>query len=1113
MEKPRPSAYTRPMAICAGCSRELRGEFSFCPFCGAPVASAAQATEERKVVTCLFCDLVGFTARAERLDPEDVRAVLAPYHARVRSQLERHGGTVEKFIGDAVMAVFGAPVAHDDDPERAVRAALAIRDEAREEGVELRIGVATGEALVNLGARPAEGEGMASGDVVNTAARLQSAAPVYGVLVGEATYRATRRTIAYREADSVYAKGKAEPVPVWEAIEARARFGTEVLDHAAGKLVGRDHELDVLRSALDRARHERSAQLVTLVGVPGMGKSRLVHELSRIVDSDPELITWRQGRCLAYGDGVTFWALAEIVKAEAGVLEGDDEDEALRKLHAAVAEVIADPQAAEWIESRLRPLAGLESETEIAGDRRGEAFAAWRRFIEALADRRTLIAVFEDLQWADDGLLDFVDELADWASGVPLLLVCTTRPELLSRRPSWGGGKLNASTVALSPLSDGETALLIAQVLERSVLPADTQRSLLERAEGNPLYAEQFALLYAERGSAEELPLPESLQGIVAARLDTLPASEKSLLQDAAVVGKVFWTGCLHLPSDESEPRLRELGRKGFVRRQLRSSVAGEDEYAFAHVLVRDVAYGQIPRAERSRKHRSTAEWIESLGRAEDHAEMLAHHWRAALELARAAGRSDLDLVDPARRASREAGDRAASLNAHAAAEAYYAQALSLWPATDAERPDLQFRHARALHLAGDERREAALAEARDALTAAGESAQAAEASAFLARIAWYRGDKEDSLRHLTAAEELAATAPPSAAKTRVLATSARQRVLAGDHETGRPLADEALAMARDLGLAELEAHALGTIGTALTTTASEGGRVELEQALELALAANSPVAGTMLINLAVDAAIGGDFRREDELVAEAIRTAERFGDRDTVRFARGDYVWTRWVLGNWDEALGMAERFVAECEHDPHYLENMALFVRSYIRSARGDMKGALEDADREHALARKIGDPQTLLPSLAWNSYLYARLGRTDDARALALEAIAFAGPHPDIVAPLGTVTVVAAQLGIEDEVREVAERARDHPVNMTIRAAAAGDHARAADRYAEMGAPSLEAFHRFASGERLLAAGRREEGEAELERALAFYRSVGATDFLRRGDALVGVRASHG
>jgi class 3 adenylate cyclase len=1059
--------------------------------------------EERKVVTCLFCDLVGFTARAERLDPEDVRALLAPYHARVRAELEHHGGTVEKFIGDAVMAVFGAPVAHEDDPERAVRAALAIRDTARDEGIELRIGIATGEALVALGARPAEGEGMASGDVVNTAARLQSAAPVYGVLVGETTYRATRRAIECRKVEPVAAKGKAEPVEAWEAVEALARFGTEVLDHAAGGLVGRERELDVLRSALARVRSERSSQLVTLVGVPGIGKSRLVHELSRIADADPELITWRQGRCLAYGEAVTFWALAEVVKAQAGILEGDTDTVAGEKLHAVVTDVLADPQEAAWIEARLRPLAGLEAEAEIAGDRRGESFAAWRRFFEALADQRPLIAVFEDLQWADDGLLDFLDELADWAAGVPLLLLCTARPELLSRRSSWGGGKLNATTVALAPLSDAETALLIAQVLERSVLPAVTQRSLLERAEGNPLYAEQFALLYAERGSAEELPLPENLQGIVEARLDGLPPPEKALLQDASVLGKVFWSGSLQ---SNSEPLLRELTRKGFVRRQTRSSVAGEDEYAFAHVLVRDVAYGQIPRGERSRKHRVVAEWIESLGRADDHAEMVAHHWRSALELARAAGTDNEELAERTRFALGDAGDRASALNAYAAAAEYYAEALALWPPDDPDGADLLFRRARALHLSSDDRREQALEEARDALVAAGDQALAAEASAFLARIAWYRGAREDSLRHLTLAEELVAAAPPSAANARVLATSARQRTLAGETELGEQLAREAVAMAEELDLPELAAHAHTTVGTARMNR-GVSGREELERGLEIAVAANSPEQSGILVNLAVEAFfIAGDINREDELLAEAEETAERFGNRDMARFARGDRTWTRYARGAWDEALAMADLFITECETEPHYLEHLTREVRAWIRFARGDTSGAVDDAERALAQGLESGDPQTSLLPLVQCSYLYARTGRLAEAKARAAEAIEYARTHTHFAGAPILLTTIAAELEIEGELRKLFELAPDGPWDRAARAAAAGNQSMAADLLAAMGSPTNEAFYRLAAAEALIAAGRRAEGEAELERALAFYRTVDATAYVERADALL-------
>ena len=720
--------------------------------------AGGEQRRERKVVSVLFCDLVGFTTRAESMDPEDVEALLRPYHERVRSELERHGGTVEKFIGDAVMALFGAPVAHEDDAERAARAALAIRDFALEEELELRVGITTGEALVSLDANPAGGEGMASGDVVNTAARLQSAAPVNGILADETTYRATRHAIDYDDAEPVEAKGKSEPIAVWEATAARSRFGVDVAHEARSELVGRERELAVVRDAFDRARHARTTQLLTLVGVPGIGKSRLVHELWRIVDADEELITWRQGRCLAYGDGVTMWALAEIVKAQAGIAEQDTPADVAGKLGRAAADAVPEADS-EWVESHLLALTGLAEEAELGDNRRNEAFSAWRRFLEGLAEQRPLVLVFEDLHWADESLLDFVDEIVDWITDVPLLVVATARPELLERRPSWGGGKLNATTLALSPLTDEQTAQLLALVLGRPVLPAESQAALLERAGGNPLYAEQFAELYVERGSTDELPLPETLQGIIAARLDGLGAIEKELLLDAAVVGKVFWPSALGREDGDPTAAFHSLERKGFVRRQRRSSVEGESELAFAHALVRDVAYGQIPRAQRAEKHQRVAEWIESLGRPDDHAEMVAHHWQAALEFARAAGQDGDDLADRTRLALRDAGDRAFALNAYATAEKYYAEALASWPDAEPGRPDLLFRRARSLHLAGDDRRQPALEEARDALLEVGAVEPAAEAEAFLAQAAWYRGDRADAEPHFARAYALVADA------------------------------------------------------------------------------------------------------------------------------------------------------------------------------------------------------------------------------------------------------------------------------------------------------------------------------------------------------------------
>jgi class 3 adenylate cyclase/tetratricopeptide (TPR) repeat protein len=1064
------------------------------------------ARRERKVVTVLFCDLVGFTSQAETMDPEDVEAILRPYHERVRSELEHYGGTVEKFIGDAVMALFGAPIAHEDDPERAVRAALAIREFATENELELRVGITTGEALVQLDAQPDVGEGMASGDVVNTAARLQSAAPVNGVLVDETTYRATRAAVDYKDAAPVEAKGKAEPVAVWQALTAHSRFGVDVAHEARSELVGRDRELAMLRDAFERARHDRTPQLLTLVGVPGIGKSRLVYELSRIADADPELVTWRQGRCLAYGDGVTLWALSEIVKAQAGIAEQDSPADVEQKLRVAVDDVLADTGDANWVESQLRSLVGLSAESELGDDRRGAAFAAWRRFLEAMAEQRPLIVVFEDLHWADESLLDFVDELVEWVTDVPLLAVATARPELLERRPGWGGGKLDATTLALAPLNEDQTALLITQLLERSVLPVESQQALLERAGGNPLYAEQFAELFLERGSTAELGLPETLQGIIAARLDGLAESEKDLLRDAAVIGKVFWASAVRDGASDVSTTLHSLERKGFVRRQKRSSVEGETEFAFAHALVRDVAYGQIARADRAEKHRAVAEWIEGLGRPDDHAEMLAHHWLSAFELARAAGVEGADLASRARLTLREAGDRAAALNAYPTAEKYYAEALKLWPDGDPDRADLLFRRARSLHVSGDDRRQDALLEARDALLAVAEAEPAAEAEAFLAHGAWYRGDRDAAERHFSQAEALVRDRGASASKARVLALSARFRMLKGDNEQAIRVAREALDLAEALSLDELRAHALTTIGSSNNRLELASGRPELEQALDIALAADSPIAATTLNNLAVLAIWEGAWRRAYEIYDRAQEIAERFGDRDGLRFVRGNRIFASFALGQWDEALAAADVFISECAASPHYAEGIVRDARTSIRLARGDLTGAAEDRKWTLEQAHRVKDPQRLLPTLAATAVDLVLLGNEDEARAAAEETIALAREHVDLTSAANHLVLVAGRLGVREELREIAELSPDGPWKSLTLAALHGDLVRAGDLYAQMGATTFEAGARLLGGEELIETGRRAEGEAELKKALGFYRSVGATFLTQRGERLL-------
>jgi class 3 adenylate cyclase/tetratricopeptide (TPR) repeat protein len=1059
---------------------------------------------ERKVVSVVFCDLVGFTQRAETLDPEDVDAFLEPYHRRLRSELEHYGGTVEKFIGDAVMALFGAPTSHEDDPERAVRAALAIRDWAVEsEDVEVRIGVTTGEALIRLDARPEAGEGMASGDVVNTAARVQAAAPTNEVLVDETTYRAIRHVIELEEADPVEAKGKSEAISVWRAGAARSRFGVDVAHEARTQLVGRERELSVLREAFERARHERIPQLVTLVGVPGIGKSRLVYELSRIAAADPDIITWRQGRCLAYGEGVTLWALGEIVKAQAGVVEQDPPEDVRTKMHDAVSRVLADSDDANWVESHLLALVGLSGASDLGGDRRGEAFAAWRRFLEALAERRPLVLVFEDLHWADESMLDFVDELVDWVTDVPLLVVATSRPELLERRPGWGGGKLNATTLALSPLSDEQTAFLIGQLVAHPVLEAQSQKDLLERAGGNPLYAEQYADLYLERGSADRLPIPETLHGLIAARLDALPELEKGVMQDASVVGKVFWASALH-GVDDAAPVLHALERKGFVRRQRRSSVDGESEYSFAHALVRDVAYGQIARADRAAKHRRAAEWIEDLGRREEHAELLAYHWTSALELVRATGGADPLLSERARLALRDAGDRAFVLNSYNVAAAQFEDALELWPADAPDRPELLFRLAEALMIATSDRATDALTTARDALLSAGDRERAAEAEALLARRYWFQGDIERTAIHQSAADALIEGAPASPGVARVLAFSARHQTLEGEIARGLEVGRHALDMAESLRLEELRIHALTTIGSAKSELNDPTAEDDLRRAVELALAANSPLISGALNNLStvID---NSDARASRDLQRQALDFALRFGDASIARFLRGNLITATFVVGDWTEVMEAADQFVAECESgSPHVLEGPVRESRGYIRVARGDVDAGLDDMRRALELARGRADGQWLLPGLVRFARANFLAGRRQEAAAAFTELLRHLSEAPTRL--LWWLPQVGVDLDRRSAVREII--ARQLPSSGTTAAFAIldGDFVRAAELYEAGGFRVFAADSRERAARELIESGRRAEGEGELEKALVFYRSVGASLLIRRAEELL-------
>ena len=670
------------MIICPNCERENPDDAAFCNACGTPLEKPA-AREERKIVTVLFVDLVGFTARAEQLDPEDVRAILNPYYTRLRSEIEVFGGTVEKFIGDAVMAVFGAPVAHGDDPERAVRAALAVRDavaqmnEAEPElDLQVRLAVNTGEAIVALGANPDLGEGLVAGDVVNTASRLQTAAPTNGILVGQATHRATRGSFEYAEVEALVVKGKRTPVRAWLANSASSGPGERA--SSGVPMLGRVHELAVLNRIFDGVVADRRPHLVTVVGDAGIGKTRLGVEFSDRLEREGARVL--RGRSLPYGAVTTYGTFAQHVKGFAEIFANDDAELGREKLRAAIGTL--ECEDAEELSSDLALLIGLEAGREVPD--RQTLFRAARRFVELLAADQPTVLLFEDIHWAGSGTFDLVEMLASRVRDVPLLLLALARPDLQHARPGWGGGMPAYTALSLQALDDESAAELALQLLGAEVEAATSR--VVETAEGNPLFIEELAASVAERSPASAAPLPTTIRELISARLDALPPSERTVLLDAAVVGKLFWLGALE-SLDGSVGDLPELldslEARDLVRREPLSWIEGDEQYTFKHVMIREVAYATLPRTSRRELHAAVARFLEeATGDAAATATALAEHWREAGDAERA-----LDYMELA-------GDQAAGGWAKDEAAALYAQGLELLPDGDPRHRQLARKHA-----------------------------------------------------------------------------------------------------------------------------------------------------------------------------------------------------------------------------------------------------------------------------------------------------------------------------------------------------------------------------------------------------------------------------------
>jgi class 3 adenylate cyclase/tetratricopeptide (TPR) repeat protein len=639
------------MAVCPSCGTENPEAAKFCLECGAALVQAPSGGEERKLVTVVFADVAGSTTLGERLDAEALKDVMQRFFAAMRDEIEAEGGTVEKFIGDAVMAAFGVPAAHEDDPARALRAALRMRrrlvtlnaELAAEHAPELsvRIGVNTGEVIATTAPRP--GEAMATGDAVNVAARLQQLAQPGSIVVGERTAAAVRgfRLDAYEV--PLELRGRADAVAAFVLVSEREEPQRGVPGLRA-PIVGRDAELELLASLLRRVAGERRAHLVTIYGDPGIGKSRLVAEFT--ATSEARVV---RGRCLPYGDGVTFWPLAEIAKAEAGVLDNDPPSAALAKVHAlgAASPEIADATTALahtiGLDDPDSPLRDLPPRSVIAA-----IHTAWRAFFAHLARDGPVIVVVEDIHWGDGALLDLLEELPDRIPA-PVLFLCPARPELVTRRPGWGGGRRGASSLALEPLGEADAERLVGLLLDVDDLGERFRSRILERAEGNPFFLEEIlrrlldeGLIAKEAGRFRALPgvadvaIPDTVQGVLAARIDLLPADQKRAVQSAAVVGRVFWPGAvaglLNGNSARVDDLLDDLERRDLVSTRLTSAMAGERELIFRHILTRDVAYETLPRRERPAAHARVAEWIEGAfgERRLEVAELLAHHFDLA---------------------------------------------------------------------------------------------------------------------------------------------------------------------------------------------------------------------------------------------------------------------------------------------------------------------------------------------------------------------------------------------------------------------------------------------------------------------------------------------------
>jgi class 3 adenylate cyclase/tetratricopeptide (TPR) repeat protein len=1086
---------------------------------------------ERKLVSVLFADLVGFTTMSETRDAEAVREQLTEYFGVAQEIVTRYGGAVEKFIGDAVMAVWGTPIAHEDDAERAVRAALELVDAVSHLGhdgeqLSARAGVLTGEAAVTLGA---SNQGMVAGDLVNTASRLQSVAPPGTVIVGEATRQSAESAIVFEPVGEQELKGKVSPVPAYRAVRVVAqRGGVGRGDQLEAPFLGRDSELRLVKDLFHAAPREKRPRLVSIIGQAGIGKSRLAWEFLKYIDGIKMTVLWHQGRSPAYGEGISFWALAEMVRSRVGLLELDDAATTRAKLAGALETYVPDEAERRWMGPRLEQLLGM-SDADSGG--REDLFAAWRTFFERVAGDNTLVMVFEDLHWADAGQLDFIDHLLEWSRGHAIYIITLARPELLERRPNWGAGQRSFTSLALEPLPDEVIKEILASLVPG--LPEATVSQIVARAEGIPLYAvetirmllqdgrlEQENGIYRPIGDLSTLAVPATLHALIAARLDALDASDRSLLQYASVLGQTFTLQGLKAVTgqgDDLEARLYALVRRELLTLDTDPRSPERGQYGFVQALVRDVAYGTLTKRDRKVVHLAAGEHFESL-QDDEIIDATAAHYLDAYRSAPDDPDAEQIRIHAAELLQR-AAERATSLGSHEQAVRFLELALDVTPEAD--------RQSQLLRVTGEAagragRYDVAEGYLRRSLEAARQGGHKASEAQALASLGWLLASGQQpavAISELTAGLPSLDGLEEDGSIVAVWAALSRAYMLHSDTIPAVEWADRALPLAERLDMLPEITDLLNTRATALAF----GGRVRegvagLRGVLDMALSYGLPLAIIRArINLSSVLSI------EDPMVGWQIATdgfedAKRNGSRDMMVVMGTNAIGNAIRVGEWDSAAAtLAELATTELAAPDRYLVDCTISLMDALRGR--PVEASLERAE---AFAQTTDEPQMvsqLRLTKAWLALLGGRFGEAFD------EAWADAASNPSSAAEnLPMAARAALWAGRVDDAKEAADKRASmglhgRALNASMRtieaglAAVTGDTENATTGYREairqwrdlgtafdLALCELD-FVKFVGGEN-------PDAKAAAEEAEGIFQRLGAPAFLQRLNDAVGL-----